>query len=115
MNSIQILSEAIGKRHHISFQYNKPGKIFGVRIGHPYAIFIFTAKNTRIQSTKVHIVQIEGVSDTAYEKPFPSFRMYNIEDLSDILILNDRACFSEPWHCDYNHQWEGYKDVIAKI
>jgi hypothetical protein len=115
MNIIETLTEAIGKRHHISFQYNKLGKVQGIRIGHPYAVFIHTAKNTRIQSTKTHIVQIEGVSDTSYEKPFPSFRLYNIEDLSDILILRDRPCFEEPWHINYNHSWDGYKDVIAKI
>ena len=93
MNTLAVLNEAFAKRHQISFQYNKEGKIQGIRVGNPYAVFIFTAKNTRIQSTKVHIVQTEGVSDTETEKPFPSFRMYNIEDLSDVTILIDKPLF----------------------
>jgi hypothetical protein len=115
MNTLDILISAIENRNHISFQYNKPGKVLGVRIGHPYAVFIFTAKNTRIQSTKVHIVQVDGVSDTKDEKPFPSFRMYNIEDLTEVTILTDSPAFTPSLENGYNPEWEGYKDVIAKI
>ncbi|MBW8687748.1 WYL domain-containing protein [Chitinophaga rhizophila] len=115
MNVLDILAKAIKNRHQISFQYNKEGKTVGKRIGNPYAIFIFTAKNTRIQSTKVHIVQTSGVSDSAEIKPFPSFRTYNIEELSEVQVLGQLPQFTQPFHESYNPEWDGYKDVIAKV
>lgn len=114
MDILELLTHAIENRLHISYQYNKPGKIFGVRIGHPYAVYFFTTQSG-VTSTKVHVVQIEGVSDTNTEKPFPSFRQHNIEDMSDVQILIDRPCFVEPWHNDYNPLGNWYKDVIIKL
>ena len=113
MNTLETLKRAIEKRLPISFEYNKEGKVIGKRFGDPYAVFIYTAKNSRVQSTKVHIVQTEGVSDSG--KPFPSFRMYNIEDLSNVVILSDESSFGPPFHENYNPEWEGYIDVIAKV
>ncbi len=113
MNTLETLQKAIKNRNQISYEYNKEGKVTGRRIGNPYAIFIYTAKNTRIQSTKVHIVQTDGVSDSLDKNPLPSFRMYNIEDISNLEILPE--VFGEPFHENYNPEWEGYKDVIAKI
>ena len=115
MNTLEVLKDAITKKQHISFEYNKEGKVAGIRIGHPYAVFIFTAKNTRIQSTKIHIVQIDGVSDSKDENPFPSFRMYNIEELSNVTILPEKGVFAPPYHENYNPEWDGYRDVIAKV
>ena len=115
MNTLQILEQAIKNKKPISFEYIKEGKVKGKRIGNPYAIFIYTAKNTRIQSTKVHIVQTGGVSDSEEKNPFPSFRMYNIEDLSNIKILEDKNSFGPPFHENYNPEWEGYRDVIIKV
>jgi hypothetical protein len=114
MNIVDILVQAIDNRNHVSFLYNKPGKTPGIRIGHPYAVYFFTAKSG-VKSTKVHIVQVEGVSDTLEENPFPSFRQYNIEDLTEVTILIDRPCFTEPWHPDYKPLSDWYKDVIAKL
>lgn len=113
MNTLDTLIEAISKRLPISFEYIKEGKKKGERIGNPHAVFIYTAKNTRIQSTKVHIVQTGGVSDSKEDNPFPSFRMFNLEDLNNVNILNDRDHF-EPDE-NYNPEWDGYKDVIAKV
>jgi hypothetical protein len=113
MDTLKTLKQAIKNKQPISFEYNKKGKIKGERIGHPYAVFIYTAKNSRVQSTKVHILQTEGVSDS--QKPFPSFRMYNIEDLSNITILSSDKPFGPPFHEDYNPEWEGYINVIAKV
>jgi len=62
----------------------------------------------------VYIVQTAGVSDTVDEKPFPDFRMFNIEDLTNVAILETHACF-EPYHEKYNPDWDGYKDIIEKI
>ncbi len=111
MSTLEILTEAIEKRKPISFEYNKEGKIKGQRFGHPYAIFIFTAKNTRIQSTKVHVVQTGGVSDSG---AYGDFRMFNIEELSNVQCLSAEECF-EPTHENYNPEWDGYINVIAKV
>jgi len=113
MIKLNELTEAIRNRKQISFEYNKPGKTSGVRIGNPHAVFILTTKGG-IQSTKIHIVQTGGVSDSKEEKPFPDFRMFNIEDLSNLKILNDLPSF-EPFLEKYNPGWDGYKDVIEKV
>jgi len=112
MTNLELLTKAIQEKRKISFEYNKPGQTQGVRIGDPYAIFIYTAKNTRIQSTKVHIVQTGGDSNSKEEHPFPSFRMYNIEDISNLELLEDSY---EPVNKDYNPDWDGYSDVIIKV
>ena len=114
MNTLATLEVAINNRQQISFEYNKEGKERGIRYGNPYAVFIFTDK-TGNKSTKVHIVQTGGVSESSDTNPFPSFRMCNIENLVNVQILSDRPSFSEPYHEKYNPDWEQYKDVIAKI
>ena len=111
MNTLETLKMAIESQKPISFEYNKEGKVQGERIGNPHAVFIFTAKS-RKQSTKTHIVQTEGVSDTE-PADFPDFRMFNIEELSNIKILENKNQFL--LHEKYNPEWEGYKDIIAKV
>lgn len=111
MNNLDLLSKAIIEKKQISFEYNKPGKTPGKRIGNPYAVFILTAKSGD-QSTKVHLVQTAGVSDSKDVSPFPEFRMFNIEELSNIVIL---ITTFEANNEKYNPSWEGYKDVISKV
>ena len=89
MNKLDTLIQAIEELKPISFEYNKPGKTPGMRTGNPHAIYIFTAQSGK-QSTKVHIVQTDGVSDSKDENPFPDFRTFNIENLSEVKILIDR-------------------------
>lgn len=112
MDTLEILEQAINTRKSISFEYNKEGKIKGERIGNPHAVFILTAKVGE-QSTKVHIVQTAGVSDSKLEKPFPDFRMFDIEKLDNLKILESASQFSI--HEKYNPEWEGYANVIAKV
>lgn len=111
MNDLDKLIKAVNEKKVIEFEYNKIGKIPGKRIGHPYAVFIHTSK-ADVKSTKVHLVQTDGVSDSKDVSPFPDFRMFNIEDLSNIIITEEK--FSEISE-KYNSEWEGYKDVIEKI
>ncbi len=118
MNTLEILIKAIENKMPISFEYNKQDKKKGKRFGNPYAVFIYTAKNTKIQSTKVHILQNGGVSDSKSEAELerePEFRMFNIEELNDVSIQVDKQAFTAPYHENYNPEWDGYKDVIAKI
>jgi hypothetical protein len=111
MNNLDLLTQAIGEKRQISFEYNKPEKTSGQRIGNPYAVFILTAKSG-VQSTKVHLVQTAGVSDSKDVSPFPDFRMFNIQELSNIVILNTTF---EANSEKYNPSWDGYKEVIAKV
>lgn len=113
MTNLDILIKVIQTKQPVSFEYNKPEKVQGKRIGNPHAVFIFTAKSGQ-QSTKVHIVQTGGVSDSKEEKPFPDFRMFNIEDLSELAIIDNVEPFT-PFYEKYNPEWEGYKDVIEKV
>jgi len=113
MAILDVLIEAIKQRKPVSFEYNKPNKTPGQRIGNTHAVFIFTSKAGE-QSTKVHIVQTAGVSDTVHESPFPDFRLFNIGELSNVIMLKDHPCF-EVYHEKYNPNWDGYKDVIEKI
>jgi len=113
MNNLDLLTEAIEKRKPISFEYNKVGKTPGTRIGNVHVVFIFTAKNGA-QSTKVHIVQTAGISDSKDEKFFPDFGTFNIEELSNIIVLENELCF-EPFYEKYNPEWDGYNNPIAKV
>ncbi len=108
--SLQRLKDAIETRKPISFQYNKPGKTAGKRIGNPHAVWVMRKKDGS-ESTKVHIVQTEGVSDSGQE--LPSFRMFDLEVLSEVNILDGDLTFdiSE----QYNPEWDGYTFVIAKV
>ncbi|QIC11917.1 WYL domain-containing protein [Morganella morganii] len=108
--SLQLLEKAILERKSISFEYNKTGKTLGVRIGNPHAIFIFKAKDGR-ESTKVHLVQVDGVTDS--EPNFPDFRMFNIEEITNVAIIDSDI----PFDIDskYNPVWAGYDNVIAKV
>lgn len=112
MNTIESLKEAIKSQKPISFEYNKEGKINGKRIGNIHAVFIFTAKSGK-QSTKVDLVQTAGVSDTEQEKPLPSWRFFNIEDISNVIILHNEKEFIPD--SEYKPEVPRYDNVIAKI
>ncbi len=107
---IETLKDAIKKKVAISFEYNKLGKISGVRIGNPHAIFIIRKKDGT-DATKVHIVQTSGVSDSGRE--LPSFRTFDIEELSKVAICEPVATFKES--LEYNPEWNGYNYIIAKV
>ena len=108
--SLEILKEAIGKMMPITFEYNKPGKTFGLRFGDPYAVYVMRRKDGS-ESTKVDIVQTDGVSDSG--RKFPSFGMFDLTELSKVKIETKKKPFeiSE----QYNPESDRYKYVIAKV
>ncbi len=110
MNNLDLLRQAIRSKSSISFKYDLPEKVHGTRRGDPYAVFIIH-KNDGTESTKVHILQTDGVTES--NKPFPSFRMFNLQDLSNIIIINNDKPF--PIHPDYNPNWIGYEFIIEKV
>jgi hypothetical protein len=113
MTNLDLIIAAIKNRQQVCFEYNKEGKITGLRTGNPHAVFIFTSKKNE-KSTKIHIVQTAGVSDSKETNPFPEFRMFDIKDLTNLAILHDNPKFL-PYLDKYNPEWDGYKDVIEKI
>lgn len=113
MEVIETLKRAIELRKPIAYEYNKPGKTPGRRTGSPYVAFVYTANDKR-QSTKLHVVQTAGVSDSNDRQPLPSFRTHEIEWLSSVVILEDQSSFT-PDHPDYNPNWEKYDNVIAQV
>jgi len=111
MTTLEILTQAIKERKPISFQYIKPGKTSGNRIGNTHAIFLST-KNDGTQSTHVHIVQTSGVTDEP-EETFPKWNTFKIEFLTDIEILENAPTFEiDPL---YKPNSPMYSRVIEKI
>jgi len=110
MTKLELLTKSVKDRLPISFQYNKPDKSRGVRIGNVHAIFIFTSKSGDI-STKLHIVQTKGVSDSADKGDFPFWRTFNIDFLSDVEILENLGKFE----IEDGYNPESYDNPIAKI
>lgn len=104
------LKSAIESQMPVSFSYNKLGKTPGQRIGNPHAAWVMRKKDGT-ESTKVHIVQTGGVSDSAQE--LPSFRMFDLDELGDVLVLSNSKQFEVS--DQYNPEWVGYTSVIAKI
>lgn len=109
MTKLELLIESVEKRLPISFQYNKRGKIEGVRTGNVHAVFIFTSK-AGVQSTKADMYQTEGVSDTA---GIPDWRPFNIEDITDVKILEEAGQFEVA--DGYNPNCDKYDKPLAKI
>lgn len=110
MTKLEVLKKSVENRLPISFEYNKPGKTPGIRIGNVHAIFIFTAKSGAM-STKLHVVQTKGVTDSAEKADFPFWRPFNIEDVSNVEILEDEAQFE----IETGYNPESYDKPIAKV
>ncbi|AYP22504.1 hypothetical protein ACSST1_04935 [Pantoea agglomerans] len=108
--SLKLLQQAIQERKPISFEYNKEGKVHGERFGNPHAIFIMRKKDES-ESTKVHLVQTAGVTDS--DKGYNEFRMFDILEITNVKILDDESPFEI--HPSYNPSWPGYASVIAKV
>lgn len=108
--SLETIRSAIQQKKPIAFEYNRPGKTPGMRIGNPHAVWVMRKKDGT-ESTKVHIVQVDGVTDSGQE--FPSFRMFDLGEISAAEILADSPTFEVDEK--YNPEWDGYTFVIAKV
>jgi hypothetical protein len=110
MTKLEVLKESVKNMLPISFQYNKPGKTSGTRIGNVHAIFIFTAKSGAI-STKLHVVQTGGVTDSGDKGDFPFWRPFNIEHVSDVEIIEG----ADKFEIEEGYNPESYDKPIAKV
>jgi len=115
MKNIDIIIDAIRSKKPISFEYNKPGKTSGIRIGNPHALYIFTPKDeTKPKSTKLDLVQTDGPSETkTNENEYPACSQFDIEHLTNIVILSDEPDFEID--SIYKPESDRYKDVIEKV
>jgi len=55
----------------------------------------------------------EQVPETGSGQEFPSFRMFDLSELSDVEIDQSEGGFEIS--DDYNPEWSGYEFVIAKV
>lgn len=126
MNNIDLLIQAINSKKSITFEYNKPGKTPGPRMGNPHALYIFTPKDeTKPKSTKLDLVQLSGVSDSKTGEGYSDCSQFDIEFITSIVVLVDEPDFevllkkydekTGDWKPIYNAESERYKDVIAKV
>jgi hypothetical protein len=107
---LRTISDAITQRRTIIFEYNKPGKVRGKRIGNPHAVFVMHLKDGST-STKVHVFQTGGVSDSSQN--LPDFRMFDLTNIANVIFSDDCQAFEiSP---KYNPNWDGYEDAIIKI
>jgi hypothetical protein len=108
--SLDTLREAIKRKSTITFEYNTKDKIVGRRVGNPHAVFI-QRRDDGTESTKVHIFQTDGVSDSSQN--LPDFRTFDLTELSNVLIIESEMEFQVS--NKYNPEWSGYKFTIAKV
>ena len=108
--SLKIIQDAITQRRTIIFEYNKPETVRGKRIGNPHAVFVMHLKDGS-KSTKVHIFQTGGVSDSSQN--LPDFWMFDLAEITDVIFSEDSQAFEVS--SKYNPNWDRYKNAITKI
>jgi hypothetical protein len=114
MTKLDDIQKAINDKKPISFEYNKEGKIRGIRIGNPHALYIFTPIDNDSDSMRLDIVQTSGVTDTP-EKPFPRWMgPIRFDDIDNVTILNDEPSF-EPFEGYNPNSSPRYDRPIAKV
>lgn len=101
---LKILKQAIELQQNISFNYKNERE----RIGNPHAIYNSMNKDG-IESMKVDIEQTSGYSSS--KTPFPSFRGFNMKDITDVRLLDDKFKKSN----DYNSTSNRYNNAIIKL
>lgn len=101
---LKILKKAIELQQNISFDYKNEGE----RIGNPHAVYNHINKN-RTKSVKVDIEQTSGFSSG--QKPFSSFRQFDLDELSNVKLENDEFNISGK----YNSKSGRYNDAIIKL
>lgn len=109
---LSALKSAIESRVPISFHQIKAGKDPGERIGNPHAIYIGKTSEG-VTTTMIDIAQTGGVSDSQKQNPFPSFRTFYINELSNVALKECTELFEQ--HHAYNPTSKRYDSVIIKV
>jgi len=84
---LQTVIQAITEKKSVSFEYNKPNKVNGVRIGNPYAIY----RNKDETKKYLDLHQQSGVSDSVSENKasFPHWVTLETGYISNVEITTD--------------------------
>ncbi len=84
---LEIIKQAIQEKKSISFEYNKPNKVNGIRVGNPYVIY-WNDDETK-QYLDLH--QLSGVSDSVSENKaiFPHWTTLETDFISNVKIMAD--------------------------
>ena len=111
MGTIEILKKAMESRKPISFEYNKPDKTLGKRIGNPHAIYIHSSTGNVL----VDLYQTDGVSESASrgDKSLPDWGTFNIECMNNIIILKNNEDFNIA--SGYNSYSDRYNNSIFLV
>ena len=104
---LELLCQAILNRQTIAFQYTRPGKVLGVRIGNTHVVFILPRKDGQ-KPTYALIWQIDGVSDVG--EPMPGWRQFFLDALHDVELLD-----TEPFAVAADYKPHHYQFPIARI
>ncbi len=86
MDILEILKEAAMSRTPVSFNYIRPEKTRGTRVGNPHAAFI-SRLNSGEERVYLHLWQTDGASDSG--ESIPGWRQFFINDLVNVSTLID--------------------------
>ena len=108
MSSLQVIEEAIRTRAPIAFEYLRPDKTPGTRIGNPHAVFIRRLKSGE-EYVYLHLWQTDGVTDSGQQ--LPSWRQFFFNDVHEPRLMPEAAPFAlaEGYNPSY------YEFSIAKV
>lgn len=108
MSQLPIIEAAIRSLTPISFNYIRPDKNPGVRIGNPHAAFI-----RRVQSGEerayLDLWQTDGVTDSGED--IPGWRKFHLNDIASATPLPDAA----PFEIAEGYNAVSYEFPIAKV
>ena len=78
----ELIIQAIKHRKPIEFEYNKPGKIQGKRIGNPHCIFVHPGTS----QVDVDVFQTSGVSDSDLTLGLP-WRRFTLAFMDNVRMM----------------------------
>ena len=84
---IKEIEKSIDGRIPISFEYNKPGKTPGERVGDPHALYLHKTTGNML----LDVYQTSGISDSI--KEFPDWRPFSVDYITNIKFHEDEAPF----------------------
>jgi len=108
MTTLSIIEQAIHTRTPISFQYIRPGKTPGRRMGNPHAVFIRRLQDGE-EHVYLHLWQTEGLTDSG--QALPSWRQFFLNDIIEPTPVTEGS----PFEIADGYNPASYEHPIAKV
>lgn len=108
MNVLAVIEEAIRARTPIAFEYVRPEKTAGRRVGNPHAAFIRRVQNGE-ERVYLHLWQTGGATDSG--QLLPSWRQFFLNDLANVAILKQE----QPFELAEGYNPSSYEFPLAKV